>query len=233
MTVDDSDHEVPGPLRGNRFALLNDHHSEHVVEQVGPDLGGVGRRRRLVLRNRRHGEAASTSHQQDPDLDGLDSVEGASEAVVEDVVEPTVVSPKFPFANLCAFPSLVTVVSGLLLTVCGCGSVLAPAPLTSVSMDVGSRLHPPCRSVMWIPVLPPSIVAPMKWCTDFLVRRTLVLGVWPVGAMILFLKVALHGTWLCHPHGPSVMLHTVTCSIVSRSVPPSQISVNSGVVDVL
>ena len=28
MTVDDSDHEVPGPLRGNRFALLNDHDSD-------------------------------------------------------------------------------------------------------------------------------------------------------------------------------------------------------------
>ena len=41
--------------------------------------------------------------------------------------------------------------------------------------------------------------------------------------MILFLKVALHDTWLCHPHAPSVMLHTVTCSIVSQSVPPSQI----------
>ena len=73
----------------------------------------------------------------------------------------------------------------------------------------------------------------MKWCTDFLVHRTLVFGVWPVGAMILFLKVALHDTWLCHPHAPSVMLHTVTCSTVSQSVPPSQISVNSGVVDVL
>ena len=69
----------------------------------------------------------------------------------------------------------------------------------------------------------------MKWCTDFLVRRTLVLGVWPVGAMILFLEVALLGTWLCHLHAHSVMLHKVTCSIVSRSVPPSQISVNSSV----
>ena len=139
----------------------------------------------------------------------------------------------FPFANLCAFPSLVTVVSvlGPLLTVCGCGSVRAPAPLTSVSMDVCSRLHPPCRSVMWIPVLPPSIVAPMKWCTDFLVRRTLVWGLARWGHDPLFLKVALHDTWLCHPHAPSVMLHTVTCSIVSQSVPPSQISVNSGVVD--
>ena len=72
----------------------------------------------------------------------------------------------------------------------------------------------------------------MKWCTDSLVRRTLVLGVWSVGAMILFLEVALLGTWLCHLHAPSVMMHKVTCSIVSRSVPPSQISVNSGVVDV-
>ena len=77
VTVDDSDHEVPGPLRGSRFALLNDHHSEDLNEQVGPDLGGVGRRRRLVLRNRRHGEDASTTRQKDPDLDGVDSVEGA------------------------------------------------------------------------------------------------------------------------------------------------------------
>ena len=130
-------------------------------------------------------------------------------------------------------PSLVIVVYrlGPLLTVC-CGSVLARAPLTSDSMDVCSRLHPPCRSVVWIPVLPSSIVAPMKWCTDFVVRRTLVLGGWPVGAMILFLEVALLGTWLCHLHAPSVMLHKVTCSVVSRSVPPSQNSVNSGVVDV-
>ena len=44
------------------------------------------------MRFRRHAEDASTSHQQDPDLDGDDSAEGASEAEVEDVVEPTVVS---------------------------------------------------------------------------------------------------------------------------------------------
>ena len=44
--MDDSDHEVTGPLRGNRFALLNDDHSEHLNEQVGPDLEGAGRRRR-------------------------------------------------------------------------------------------------------------------------------------------------------------------------------------------
>ena len=42
MTVDDSDHEVPGPMRGNWFASLCDHHSEDLNEQVGPD-GGVGR----------------------------------------------------------------------------------------------------------------------------------------------------------------------------------------------
>ena len=133
--------------------------------------------------------------------------------------------------SLCIPLPLVTVVSGLgpLLTVCGCGSVLAPAPLTSVSMDVRSRLHPPCRSVVWIPVLPSSIVAPMKWCTDFLHSRFWGLARWghdpfPGG------RAARH--LLCHLHAPSVMLHMVTCSIVSRSVPPSQISVNCGVVDV-
>ena len=91
----------------------------------------------------------------------------------------------FPFANLCAFPSLAIVVQGLgpLLTVCGCGSDLALAPFTSASMDVCSRLHPPYRSIMWIPALPPSIVAPIKWCADFLIRRTL----WGWPAMILFL----------------------------------------------
>ena len=104
MTVDDSDHEVSGPLRGNKFALLNDRRSEDLNEQVGPDLGGVGCRRRLVLRYRRHGEDASTSHQQDPDLDGADSVEGASEAEVEDVVEPTAVSPSLDMEPLVRAP---------------------------------------------------------------------------------------------------------------------------------
>ena len=71
-------------------------------------------------------------------------------------------------------------------------------------MDVCSRLHPPCRSVVWIPVLPLSIVAPM-WCTDFLVRRTLVLGVWPVGALILFLGRA--GRHLALPSSCPVRLN--------------------------
>ena len=45
--------------------------------------------RRLVLRYRRHVEDASISHQQEPDLDGDDSVEAASDAEVA----PTTVSP--------------------------------------------------------------------------------------------------------------------------------------------
>ena len=55
MTVDDSDHEVAGPL----VCLLSDNHSgegEHLNEQAGPDHGGAGRRKRLVLGYWKHGE---------------------------------------------------------------------------------------------------------------------------------------------------------------------------------
>ena len=137
---------------------------------------------------------------------------------------------RFPFANLCEFPFLVNAVLGLgpLLTVCGRGFVLALSPLTSPSMDVSSRLHPPCRSAMWIEVLPPSILALIKWCTGLLVRYILDFGVWPAGAKILFLEVELLGTWPCHPHATSAMLHKVTCSIVSRSVQPLQPKCHKG-----
>ena len=52
MTVDDSDHEVPGPLRGNRFASLYDHHSEDLNSQ-----------KTACFEVQRLGEDASTSHQ--------------------------------------------------------------------------------------------------------------------------------------------------------------------------
>ena len=47
----------------------------------------------VLDRNGLSQNGAPTSHQQDPDVDGADSVEGASKAEVEDVVEPTAESP--------------------------------------------------------------------------------------------------------------------------------------------
>ena len=93
---------------------------------------------------------------------------------------------------------------GVGLTMCGCGSVLTPTPLTSVSMDVCSRLYPPCRSVMWIPLLPQSNCGP-----DEVVYR--------------FPRLSHSRFWVLARWG---------CSIVSLSV-PSQISMYNGVVVVL
>ena len=113
----------------------------------------------------------------------------------------------FLFVNFCAFPSLVTVVWGLgpLFTVCGWGSVLAPAPLTGVSMNVCSRLHPPCRSVMWIPVLPPSIVAPCSGVQIFSVALSF-FGVWghdlfPEGRAARHLVLSSSCPFCDAPHG--------------------------------
>ena len=100
----------------------------------------------------------------------------------------------FLFVNLCAFPSLVTVVWGLgpLLTVCGWFRSCA----RTLDQCLHERLFQATSALSVSHVDPSSSTVncgrPMKWCTDCLVHRTLVLGVWPVGAMILFLKVALH-----------------------------------------
>ena len=61
---------------------------EHLNEQVSPDHGGAGRRKRLVLGCWKHGEDSFAFLLQEPDFDGDES-----DAEVEDVVEPTVVSP--------------------------------------------------------------------------------------------------------------------------------------------
>ena len=37
MTSEDSDHQVTGPMKGNRFALLSDDRSEELNEQLGPN----------------------------------------------------------------------------------------------------------------------------------------------------------------------------------------------------
>ena len=58
----------------------------------------------------------------------------------------------------------------------------------ALSLRLSSTPYFRCLSLGLRAVFPfANLCAPMKWCTDFLVRRTLVFGVWPVGAMILFL----------------------------------------------
>ena len=131
----------------------------------------------------------------------------------------------FPIANLCVFHFLVNAVLGLgpLLTVCGCGFVLALSPLTKSlhgrPFQRGSKFF---HRQFW----PGS--------SDVQISSVAfsILGSWSAGAMILLPEVELLGTWPCYPHAPFAMLHKVTRSTVSRSVQPFQISVNSGVVDV-
>ena len=95
MSFDQED--LGDPLRGNRFAAWSDRNSKDSVEQaVVPNHEGDGRKRRLVLVHQRPGEEASQLSFQERDLDA-DSIEGASDIEVEEVVEPTVVAP---FVNM-------------------------------------------------------------------------------------------------------------------------------------